>query len=315
MGMGISALVTINTLRSRNILPARGSIIEMGSQQLANELFRHREVLEDSRVRFNVAPGYPFPEASKVTVAHGIHEHLPADSPNAKLFWEWVGYDYACVDIDDSPGAIRLDLNFDSVPESLKGKFDVVTNFGTTEHVANQLNAFKIIHDLVKPGGLMIHELPAQGFTNHGLVNYNPKFFWLLARSNGYKYVHMDFWSDENNYPLPENIIKHMSGFSDNAASRLASAKIVDCSIKAVLRKAHDIDFVPPIDVPSGIRTNDEKMKERYWTVFNPGTFEPLPVRLYRRLRGLTPQWVLRIMRALLPSGLYRRLREIIPYS
>jgi hypothetical protein len=32
-------------------------------------------------------------------------------------------------------------------------------NFGTTEHVANQLNAFKLIHDLAAKGCIMVHTL------------------------------------------------------------------------------------------------------------------------------------------------------------
>ena len=90
----------------------------------------------------------------------------------------------------------------DQVPEGCRGKYRLVTNYGTTEHVANQLNAFKIIHDLTAVGGLMVHSVPAQGMFCHGLVNYNPKFFWMLARSNGYKWlltkdlrVHSSTWA------------------------------------------------------------------------------------------------------------------------
>ena len=100
------------------------------------------------------------------------------------------GSGYAAIDIDASPGSIPLDLNFDDVPAEFKASFALVTNFGTTEHVANQLNAFKTIHDLAEVGGVMIHTVPAQGYMNHGLVNYNPKFFWMLARSNGYKWLY-----------------------------------------------------------------------------------------------------------------------------
>jgi hypothetical protein len=50
--------------------------------------------------------------------------------------------------IDGSLGSIPLDLNFDSIQTRHKGKYSLVTNFGTTEHVANQLNAFKIIRRL-----------------------------------------------------------------------------------------------------------------------------------------------------------------------
>jgi hypothetical protein len=63
----------------------------------------------------------------------------------------------------------ELDLDFDGIPTEHKGKYSLVTNFGTTEHVANQLNAFKIIDELTALNGVMVHELPAQGWFNHGL--------------------------------------------------------------------------------------------------------------------------------------------------
>ena len=55
-------------------------------------------------------------------------------------------------------------------------------SFGTTEHVANQLQPFKIIHDLAAAGALMLHVLPAGGMPNHGLVSYNPEIL-LDARA------------------------------------------------------------------------------------------------------------------------------------
>jgi hypothetical protein len=43
--------------------------------------------------------------------------------------------------IDGRPGSIPLDLNYDPAPNESLGKYQLVTNFGTIEHVANQLNA------------------------------------------------------------------------------------------------------------------------------------------------------------------------------
>ena len=81
-------------------------------------------------------------------VAHGDLPHLDSKAPPARHFWQWLGFEYAAIDIDGSPGSIPLDLNYDRIPTQAKGKYGLVSNFGTTEHVANQLNAFEIIHDL-----------------------------------------------------------------------------------------------------------------------------------------------------------------------
>ena len=81
----------------------------------------------------------------------------------------------------------ELDLNNDRVPEKLLGAFDLVINAGTTEHLANQENAFRVIHDLTRRGGLMYHEVPGGSCTDHGFVAYQPKFFHRLMQQNDYQ--------------------------------------------------------------------------------------------------------------------------------
>jgi len=44
-----------------------------------------------------------------------------------------------------------------------------------------------------------------------------------------------------------------------------------------ILQKVFDIAYVPPIDVPTGTRTENSKMKRRYWTVFTPNAFSEVP--------------------------------------
>jgi hypothetical protein len=68
-----------------------------------------------------------------------------------------------CHRIWDHRGVTALDLNRDQVPYKLKAAFDLVVNAGTTEHVVTQDNAFRVIHDLTKAGGVMLHELPGGG--------------------------------------------------------------------------------------------------------------------------------------------------------
>jgi hypothetical protein len=188
----------------------------------------------------------------------------------------WLGFDYASIDIDGSPGSIPLDLNYDDVPPEAKGGYDLVTNFGTTEHVANQLNAFKIIHDLTAPGGIMIHHVPTQGMFNHGLVNYNFKFFWMLARSNGYNVAEAQFFGGNVQYFLPDNIVDFLALTHPVSAKMAGGFTAADAGIQIVLRKSFEIPFVAPIDVPTGTHTDDARLRRRYWTVFEPDSFAKL---------------------------------------
>jgi hypothetical protein len=208
----------------------------------------------------------------------GSQNVLDVNAPWARQFWTWLGLSYAAIDIDGTPGSIPLDLNYDNVRGEARGKYDVVTNFGTTEHVANQLHAFKIIHDLTALGGIMFHEVPAQGMFNHGLVNYNPKFFWLLARSNGYKWLLLDFFPSPASLRLPPEVLSEVARFVPKSAERAHTYRAQDCSLTVVMQKQYDICYVPPLDVNTGTRTKDKMLEMRYWTVFKPDAFR------YRKL-------------------------------
>jgi hypothetical protein len=254
-----------------------GAVMEIGAQQLANSFLRQPESTDQLRRLFGIAAPFRMPPAPP---AHDgtSYENLAADAPHSIEFWNWLGFDYSSIDIDGSPGAIPLDLNYDDAPPETRGKFDLVVNAGTTEHVANQVNAFKVIHDLTCVGGLMIHNLPSQGMPNHGLINYNPKFFWMLGRSNGYQFVYFNFHPDTQPYPLPANITDESAKFRHSAAAR-PDYRLTDAAIIVALRKRFDTPFVPPIDVNTGARTTDDKLRDRYWTVFKPDAFVPMENR------------------------------------
>jgi hypothetical protein len=107
-------------------------------------------------------------------------------APVRKVF-DYLGIAYDCIDVDGHAGAVTFDLNFDTVPDGRKGKYDLTCNIGTTEHLINQVNAFRVIHDFTKVGGLMLHIVPYLGAHEHGFFNYQPNFFGALARFNGYE--------------------------------------------------------------------------------------------------------------------------------
>src|SRR4051812_623146 len=186
MGIGSETIDLLIDLRLTGYMHRRMPVVEIGAQQLATSFVEASARLRRIGEIFGVKGPLSVSKHVSGPIVHGDLEHLETTAPPAREFWNWLGFRYAAIDIDGSPGSLPLDLNFDDVPAEMRGRFGLVTNFGTTEHVANQINAFKIIHDLTAPGGLMIHEVPAQGMLNHGLINYNFKFFWMLARSNGY---------------------------------------------------------------------------------------------------------------------------------
>lgn len=276
MGICSQDLDVILRLKEQGYLAGNTSIIEVGAQQLSNSFLTATAQLEKIGKLFDADFPHPFPASLPSNIVHGVLEHLDANAFPARDFWKWIGFTYASIDIDGSPGSIPLDLNYDHTPAKARGKYQLVTNFGTTEHVANQLNAFKIIHELTAIGGLMVHNLPSQGMLNHGLINYNPKFFWMLARSNGYKWLFLDYYSSavSSYYELPQNIVDAIAPFNPSISERKKDYKVADSGLVVVLQKTFDSPYVSPLDVPTGTKTDNKILVKRYWSVFLANAFE-----------------------------------------
>jgi len=274
MGISVSTATILHWLKSGKYINNGDSVLELGAQQLNNDLIESAYWLEKLASVFKVpafSKAFDWTVKEKTFLASGM-QHLPEDAPFANEFYEHLGLKYACVDFDDSPHSIKMDLNFDSVSENHRGKYGLVTNFGTTEHAANQLNAFQIVHDFTAPDGVMIHILPFQGFTSHGFVSYSMQFFWMLCRSNLYRVIDVNLSAWEK-VKIQENVssfVKSHSLIFENK-DNIDDLEFQDMGIIIVLQKTHDIDFVPPIDVLNGTQTRDPIMKRRYWTVFNQG--------------------------------------------
>lgn len=92
---------------------------------------------------------------------------------------------YLSADIGDPRADYRIDLNY-PIQEHLR-TYDLITNFGTAEHVFNVGQVFVTIHQLLKDGGIVLHVLPTLGDCNHGFWNIHPTVYFDIARENGYE--------------------------------------------------------------------------------------------------------------------------------
>jgi hypothetical protein len=262
MALNRGDLAMLVRLREEGKFPASGAVAEIGAQQLSHGFF-------DSDNLRRVAELFGADPARVAQLGVPVDApDLSADAPPARKFWEWLGFRYAAIDIDGTPGTIALDLNWDRVPRRLVGRHQVVTNFGTTEHIANQLNVFKIIHDLAASGSVMVHVLPMQGDYCHGLFNYNLKFFWMLARSNEYEWLLVDCAGVGEPQELPPDIVDWVSRYQTNFEKRLERLRVARGGLRVVLRKTRDMAFVAPIDVATGTPAPNAVLARRYWTVF-----------------------------------------------
>jgi hypothetical protein len=280
--MGASTLPLLMALKRRGYIPNGSAVIEIGAQQLDESFVSATEDIAATGRFFGVTT----PPPSFARTGPRSDTNVLAGAPLAREFWTWLGLNYASIDIDGSPGSIALDLNYDEVPAELVGRYDMVTNFGTTEHVANQLQSFKIIHDLAAAGALMLHVLPAGGMPNHGLVSYNPKFFWMLGRSNGYKIAFMTMGQSQRDAGLPDDLVEFLALYEPQAKSEFAAYTMPATSVVVALQKVFDMPFVAPLDVPTGTTTEHAALRERYWSVLKPDlSFQARERDLLARIR------------------------------
>lgn len=115
---------------------------------------------------------------------------------SAKTYFERIGFYHYSIDWNGRNGAHSLDLSKPITDKFWQKKFDVLTNLGTSEHVLNQYECFKNIHNFVKVNGVFIHVLPYRNLLpKHSPFSYDRQFFRDIAGRNGYEILCMDFLS------------------------------------------------------------------------------------------------------------------------
>lgn len=112
-----------------------------------------------------------------------------SDAVFARKYFENIGFEYKAIDYFSVDGCLELDLNYSDIPDEYIGKFNVVTNIGTSEHIFNQFNCFKNIHDATDVGGLMAHGVPMNNMIDHGFFNAQPNLFLSMAVANDYEII------------------------------------------------------------------------------------------------------------------------------
>jgi hypothetical protein len=105
------------------------------------------------------------------------------------LYSHWAIKNYKSFDLFDHR-AEKVDLNIDL---ERTDSWDIVTNFGTSEHIFNQFAFMKNCHDLTRQGGVSLHVLPVASGKDHGFYNYHLTFFRSLAIANKYQILNFRY--------------------------------------------------------------------------------------------------------------------------
>jgi hypothetical protein len=111
------------------------------------------------------------------------------------------------------------------------------------------------------------------------------KFFWMLARSNGYKWLYSNYQQSPDAYPIPQNIVDNVLPYNPHIIEEAARLRLSDAGIIVALQKQFELAFVPPLDVETGSKPGNKALAARYWTVYTPGAFvKPRIGRWFQRV-------------------------------
>jgi len=92
-----------------------------------------------------------------------------------------------CVSIDASSyerASLVHDMNR-PIPDELKGRFSVVIDGGTLEHVFNFPVAIQNCMDLLRVGGHFFAHTMANNFMGHGFYQFSPELFYRVSHAPG----------------------------------------------------------------------------------------------------------------------------------
>lgn len=107
----------------------------------------------------------------------------------AESFFERLGAKQVdSLDFSEYEGASLIhDLNT-PIPDRLKGKYTLLFDGGTLEHVFNFPVAIRNCMDLIKMGGHFISITPCNNHCGHGFYQFSPELFYsLFTKQHGFK--------------------------------------------------------------------------------------------------------------------------------
>jgi len=170
MGINLEAVELLLELESKKFLK-KGKCLELGRQDM---------FIPPSKLKILLATD------KSVSTPFELYKHLGFES-------------HSSIDGFEAENRHVIDLNKEiSIQELLEHRAELVTNFGTTEHVFNQHSVFNNIHNLCSVGGVMVHSVPIAGNIQHGYYNYQPRMFQEMALINEYEilsfYIAADYW-------------------------------------------------------------------------------------------------------------------------
>jgi SAM-dependent methyltransferase len=172
MGLAIPALRYL--VREHFRRPFNGPVLTLGRQCIYASLQDvYGLIYSEGLDPFPVKPGDVY------TNIPSWQEEPYSGFTSDKAFWTALSdMEVVALDVSDYENPdIIWDMN-SPIPEDLAGRFGLIIDGGTIEHVFDVRLALHNICRMLKPGGRIIHMSPASNYVDHGFYQFSPSFFF-----------------------------------------------------------------------------------------------------------------------------------------
>ena len=166
--------------------PFAGRVLELGRMSV---FFR-----DDELARWAGEQGVTLAPVARVERSHDPRLAELGCLSDATFFRRLGFSEVTTLDVSDWE---RPDLVWDlnrPVPSEWHGQYDCVFESGTLQHIFDLPTVLANIHDLLRPGGRVVHgQAPSHNHVDHGFVMFSPTFFHDYWTAAGYS-IDAAYW-------------------------------------------------------------------------------------------------------------------------
>ena len=234
MGLGIAAVQNMLELYQQGIFSNTKKVVEMGSQELHlkeadfEELVRIAGVTNYDRDNFLNLNNWP--KQPRCT---------------SKALYQMLGMEeYYSLDFNTDMGSIPHDYNLPFEDTSLWSQFDLVTDHGACEHAFNIGEAYRTMHRLCKPNGLIIISQMLWG--GNGYFLYDKCFFEGIAAANNYKILFSSYVVATGSKTKNGSDLQFHIPINRDLLNTINLNSVASIGVYAVFEKQVDADFQFP---------------------------------------------------------------------
>lgn len=272
MGMGMPFLEYFG---DRGLLARGASVFDVGTQNLYGAA---PDAIRRFVERFGCIAGEEAFRREAERISYYSRPRPGERTAYVSELFDLVDITYESIDICPALKSDILDLNIERLPFHQRGQFDLVLNFGTTEHVFNQLNAFEVMHDAAKVGGVVYHLVPSIGYVDHGYFNYNALLLDELAQANRYEIVDKFFTpSGQSEFGQVVKDVRdpERPGIRNGGRAGMALS-IPNFNLAYAVRKTVDAPFYVGLE----LATTHAPLSDRVTRIYGPDRRLPVADRL-----------------------------------